>query len=148
MRNFFLLSSFDHSAKGLLQDPKQAIDHLRLVPEEALETLHPFKVGDDYTARVAKYIRDYKNLVPTFEQDLIGVDGGRSIGAFRQNPAANFPGVLSMNYSTDGRRYQDVARQSQEIVGGIDSAPGNPARSPCCRAYFSAARTSIPCSLW
>jgi hypothetical protein len=47
----------------MLQDPKETIYHLRLVPEETLEALYPFKVENDYTARVAKYIWDYKNFV-------------------------------------------------------------------------------------
>jgi hypothetical protein len=31
---------------------------------------------------VAKYIRDYKDLSPTFEENLIRFDGRRSIDAF------------------------------------------------------------------
>jgi hypothetical protein len=87
MRDFFLFSSLDHSAEGLLQDPKKAIDHFRLVPEEALETLDPFKVGDNHSTRIAEDVRNYKDLAPTFEQYLVGVDGGWSIRALRQDPA-------------------------------------------------------------
>ena len=90
MRNFFFLGSFDHGAEGLLQDPEKTINHFGLVPKETLETLDPFKVGNDYTARVAKYIRDYKNFVPTFEQNLVGLDGRRSIGAFGQGSGSEF----------------------------------------------------------
>src|SRR3974390_3409681 len=127
MRDFFLFSSFDHSAKGLLQDPKKAIGNLRLVPEEALETLHPFKVGNNHSACIAEDVGNYKDLAPTFEQYLIAVDCGWSICALRQNPAPNFPGVPSTNYSTDSCRYQDVARQGQEIVGRDRLS----AREPC-----------------
>jgi hypothetical protein len=97
MRDFFFLSSFYHGGEGLFQDPEKTIDHLGLVPEETLEALYPFKVGNDYTARVAKYIRDYKNFVRTLEQYLIGFDGCWSIGAFGQEPIMNFSGVLSVN---------------------------------------------------
>ena len=117
MRDLFLLGTLDHGAKGLLQDPKKAIDHLRLVPEEALEALDPFEVGDNHSARVAEDIRNYKDFPPTFEQYRIGIDGGWPISALRQDPAVDFPGVPCMNDSTDCRRYQDVAARGQEIVG-------------------------------
>ena len=81
MRNLFFLGSFDHSAEGLFQDAEKAINHFRLVPKEALETLYPLKVRNDYTALVAKYIRDYKDFSPTFAQNLIRFDGRRSVGA-------------------------------------------------------------------
>ena len=58
MRNLFFLSSLYHGAEGLFQDPEKTIHHLGLVPEETLEALYPFKVGNDNTAGVAKYIRD------------------------------------------------------------------------------------------
>jgi len=105
MRNIFFLSSFYHGSEGLFQDPEQTIDHLGLVPEETLEALYPFKVGNDYTAGVTKYIRDYENFVPTFGQYFIGFHGGRSIGAFGQDPAANFSGVLVVDDAADGGRH-------------------------------------------
>jgi hypothetical protein len=101
MRNLFFLSSFYHGAEGLFQDPEKTIDHLGLVPEETLEALYPFKVGNDYTAGVAKYIRDYENFVPTVEQHLVGFDSRRSIGPFRQDAAAKFP--ISNSSTSRGR---------------------------------------------
>jgi hypothetical protein len=96
MRNLFFPGSFDHSAEGFFQDAEKTINNFRLVPK-ALKTLYPLKVRNDYTARVAKYIRDYKDFSPTFEQNLIHLDGRRSIGGFRQDPATKIPGVLSAN---------------------------------------------------
>jgi hypothetical protein len=124
MRNFFFLRSFYHGAEGLFQNPEKTIDHLGLVPEKTLEALYPFKVGNDYTAGVAKYIRDYENFVPTFDQYFVGFDSGRSIGALGQDSAANFPGVLFVDDSADGGRHQNVPRQRQQTVGQESGVTG------------------------
>src|SRR5215510_2544022 len=41
-----------HVLEGTLHQPDQPVVHLLLAPEELLEALHPFEIGDGHPARV------------------------------------------------------------------------------------------------
>src|SRR6266700_2659047 len=47
MRNLVVSSAPDHIAEGVLENAKEFIGHFGLGPEEALQTLDPFEVGND-----------------------------------------------------------------------------------------------------
>ena len=53
--------------KGLLQDAVEFAHHLALVPEEALQILHPFKVGNDHTAGIAENVGDHEDFGTRFD---------------------------------------------------------------------------------
>ena len=65
------LSSFrtpDDLDKGMLQDAEEFVGYFRLAPQEGLQALHPFEVGNDHATRIAKNIWNNENLVPALVQ--------------------------------------------------------------------------------
>ena len=64
MRNLVFLRASDYLRKRMLEDAEELISHFHFAPKKTLQTLHPFEIGDNYAAGIAKNVRDHKDLVP------------------------------------------------------------------------------------
>ena len=48
----------DHLREGMLEDAEKFVGHFRFRPQEGLQALHPFEVGNDHAAGVAENVRE------------------------------------------------------------------------------------------
>src|ERR1700761_3768284 len=72
MRHQVTIDALHHPGEGTIEHMVQLGHHLRLVPEELLQILHPFEVADHHAPGVAQDIRDDEDLVPAPIEHLIG----------------------------------------------------------------------------
>ena len=101
----------------MFKDAVEFAHHLALVPEEALQILHPFEVGDDHAACIAENVGDHKNL-RTLGDDRIRLRRGRAVRAFGKNAALDFRGVIACDLTLHGGRNQYIAGREQELLVG------------------------------
>ena len=102
--------------EGVLEDAEEFVGHFRLSPEEGLQALHPFEVGNDHTAGVAKNIRDEEDFVPALVQVQVRFRAGRAVRALGQNAALNLVRILFRDHAIDRARRQDIAWHLQQFV--------------------------------
>ena len=93
MGYLFRPGTLEHSGEGPLDDAEEAVGDFGFAPEEVLQVLDPFEVGDDDAAGVAKDVRDDEDFLPTLEEDLVGIGGGGAVGALGENAALEAGGV-------------------------------------------------------
>src|SRR5205823_7523886 len=64
MRNLMFLRASDYLRKRMLEDAEELISHFHFAPKKTLQALHPFEIGDNYAAGIAKNVRDHKYFIP------------------------------------------------------------------------------------
>src|SRR5450759_1354366 len=79
-----LLGSVVDLVKRLHHHLLQPAVHLGLVPEELLQVLRPFEIGDGHTASTSKNVGQHHHLLTT--EHKVGFRCGRSIGGFGYDP--------------------------------------------------------------
>src|SRR5580700_1893879 len=114
--NFVLLRATNHLRERMLENAEKFVRHFHFAPEKRLQTLDPFKVGNDHAARITKNVWNEKYFVPTFLKDQIRSGRSRAVGAFRQNPAFQLRGVLLRDHAIDRRGHEHIARHDEHLV--------------------------------
>ena len=109
VRDLVLFRALDHLRKGMLEDTEELVGYFRLGPEEGLQTLHPFEVGNNDAAGVAEDIRDDEDLVPALVQMQVRFRAGRAVRALGQDAALDLVRVLFRDHAIDRARREDVA---------------------------------------
>ena len=87
MGDFLGSGALEHSGEGPLEDAEEAVGDFGFAPEEVLQVLDPFEVGDDDAAGVAKDVRDDEDFFPSLEKDLVGIRGGGAVGGLGEDAA-------------------------------------------------------------
>src|SRR5437764_13767253 len=100
MRNLVFLRASDYLRKRMLENAEELISHFHFAPKKTLQTLHPFAIGDNYAAGIAKNVRNHKDLVPALLENQICFRCRRPIRPFPTTPTLHFPRLLPSNPAT------------------------------------------------
>src|SRR5438874_88699 len=87
VRNFVRLGASDDLGEGMLHDAEEFVGHFCFAPHESLQTLHPFEIGDDDTARVAQDVGNDEKFGPALIENLVRFWRRWAIGALSENTA-------------------------------------------------------------
>ena len=115
--HFFFAGEGEGLGEGAFHDAEKFVHHFGFGPEEALEVLHPFEVGNNDAARVAEDVGNDEDFGALIE-DEIGVGRGGTVGAFGKNAALNFWGVGGGDLAFEGGGNEDVAGGEEELFVG------------------------------
>src|SRR5262249_27020588 len=102
-----------HLMKCLQYQLFQLVVDLLLAPQELLNILHPFEIGDGDAAGVAEDVGDDEDIA-VFE-NRVGLRRGGAVGALGEDAAAQLGGVLRVDDALEGGRHQDRARCRQQL---------------------------------
>src|ERR1044071_7304434 len=100
----------------MLENAEKLVGHFRFRPQKRLQTLHPLKVRNDYSAGIAENVRNHEDLVPTRVKNEIGVRRSRTISGFSKDSALELARVFPGDYTVNSCRNKNVARQRKEFV--------------------------------
>ena len=142
MRNLVPFRAPDDLREGMLEDAEKFVGHFRLAPHEGLQTLHPFEIGNDHAAGVAKNVGNDENFVPALVQNAGRPPG--VVGPFAPSARMrhfNLGGVLFRDHAIDRGRHEHVARHRRAVRSGQPDRPRSKARRfpffmTCCSAAF------------
>ena len=115
--HFFFAAQGQSLVEGAFHDAEKFVHHFSLGPEEALEVLDPFEVGDDDAARVAENVRDDEDF-GTLIEDEVRFGRGRAVGGFGEDAALDFGGILAGNLALNSGRDKNVARGEEKLFVG------------------------------
>ena len=102
-------------------DPLELVVDLGLVPEVAVEVLHPLEVADGHAAGVAQDVRDQEDAV--LEEDRVGLGRRRAVGRLGDDPGLDPAGVALGDLVLERGRDQDVAGDLEDLgVGDVGRA--------------------------
>ncbi len=102
---------------GAVENFVKPDEHFFAAPEDALEILHPFEIGDDDAAAVAEDVGNDLDIA-AFVQDGIRAVGGRAVGRFRENPALERRGVFAGDDASESGGNQGGAGKREELFVG------------------------------
>src|SRR5438045_6240902 len=100
----------------MLKNAEKFVGHFGLGPEEALQALHPFEVGNDDASSVAKNIWNYEHLVPVFFENYIRCRRRWTIGSLGQNATLDFACIRFVDHPIDRCRHEHVARKNEQFL--------------------------------
>src|SRR4030095_3721130 len=97
MRNLVFLRSSNYLRKRVLKDAEKFVGHFAFRPQKRLQTLDPLEIRNDHTARVAQNIWYDEYFIPSLLKNQVCRGRGRTVGAFCQNAALQFPSIFFGN---------------------------------------------------
>ena len=109
MGNFVRLRPTDDLSKGVLQDAEKFIGYFRFTPAESLQTLHPFKIGNDDATGVAQNIGNNEKVGPALIENLVRFRRSRSICAFGENTTLQLSRIFFRDHAIDRAGREDIA---------------------------------------
>ena len=121
----------EETARGLLDGDEHALERRLLEalsdpPEPDVgEVLHPLEVRDGDPSGVEVDVGDHQDAA--LEQDSLGVERRRAVGALRDDAGPDPRGVLRGDLALQGRRDEDVAVQLEPLGRGQVAGAGESA---------------------
>lgn len=108
-----VLAHLEDVIEGAIEDIVEASVDFCFGPEEGLEVLNPFEIGDGDAASVGEDIWDEKDAA--LGKDDVGVWGSGTVGTFDDDASLDFAGVFGVDLVFDSGRDEDTARGDEEI---------------------------------
>src|ERR1019366_853329 len=116
-----LLGSVVNLVKRLHHRLLQPAVYFGLVPEELLQVLYPFEIGDSHTAGIGENVGQHHHLF-TAEHE-VGFWCRRAVGGFGDDLGPDVARILNCDLVLQSRGNQNVALRLQHVLAGDRAAP-------------------------